>query len=109
LNVRSGYWFVEQPYQHQERLFNRWLQKSKTGNLLVLELGVGFNTPSVIRWPIEKIITDVAHARLIRVNMDYADVPEGIEEKSISVKARIASFVTLVSKQLKEKHKPILL
>jgi NAD-dependent SIR2 family protein deacetylase len=67
LNVRGGGWFVEKPYESQRAAFNTWL-RAAAGRLVVIEIGAGFNTPSVIRWPCEVITARRPNAHLIRIN-----------------------------------------
>jgi hypothetical protein len=42
-----------------------------------MELGVGFNTPGIIRYPFERMTYHNDNATLIRLNKDE---PEGFEE-----------------------------
>ncbi|MNP56926.1 hypothetical protein D3C76_1516940 [compost metagenome] len=44
---------------------------------MFIELGVGFNTPGIIRYPFEKMVYDNPNATLIRINKDY---PDGVAE-----------------------------
>jgi len=41
--------------------------------LLLIELGVGFNTPGVIRWPFERLTYSLPDAYLIRINAGYTE------------------------------------
>ena len=45
-----------------------FLTKSDSGRLILLELGVGFNTPSIIRFPFEKMAATRPESFLVRVN-----------------------------------------
>jgi hypothetical protein len=45
----------------------------------VLEIGAGFNTPTVTRFPMESIVRDVPGAKLIRVNPTHPHVPLDID------------------------------
>lgn len=83
LNVRGGHWFIEDPYKYQQEHFADWIQATVDERLLVLEIGAGFNTPGVIRWPLEKIVYSHPSANLIRVNPQWPDVPKEIVEKSV--------------------------
>ena len=48
--------------------------------LLLLEFGVGFNTPVIIRFPFEKIALTAPQATLVRFNRDYPQLQfEGIQ------------------------------
>ena len=61
--------------------------------LCIIELGVGFNTPGVIRWPFEKFTAKIPGAKLFRINRGYRDVrhpgypevPEELEGRAFSL------------------------
>ena len=42
-----------------------------TQHLLLLELGVGFNTPVIIRFPFERMAAQFPQTTLVRFNRDY--------------------------------------
>ena len=50
------------------------MNSSSEMRLCIIELGVGFNTPGVIRWPFEKFTRLIPGAKLFRVNRGYADI-----------------------------------
>ena len=75
MNVRGGDWFIETPYEVQGERFATWLLAAQAGRLLVLDVGSGFNTPSVVRWPAEQIAARHADADLVRVNRFRPEVP----------------------------------
>jgi NAD-dependent SIR2 family protein deacetylase len=85
LNVRGGDWFVEAPYEPQEQRFHAWLKGAATGPLLVLDVGTGFNTPSVIRWPAERLVATHADAHLVRVNLHHPHVPADLGARAIGL------------------------
>ena len=71
----------------------KFIEDSREGDLLLTEIGVGYNTPGVIRWPFENITREIPGAFLARVNTGYAEypdrtgypqVPREIREKSLS-------------------------
>jgi len=93
MNVRGGSWFIEEPYKEQSRRFNKWIQKVNSCQLLVIEIGAGFNTPGVVRWPMEQIVFKFENSHLIRVNLQYPQVPKEITEKSLVFKTRAKDFV----------------
>ena len=51
------------------------LLAAQAGRLLVLDVGSGFNTPSVVRWPAEQIVARHPNADLVRVNRFRPEVP----------------------------------
>src|SRR3990172_11033097 len=82
-NLRRDERFVEAPHMERQPAYAEFVNHSLSGKLLLLELGVGFNTPSVIRWPFEQIAFKHPYATLVRVNLDHSAVPGVIEEKSL--------------------------
>ena len=57
LNVFAGSWHINDHLQPQIEAANAWLQhvQQQGLNLVIVEIGSGFNTPGVIRWPLETI------------------------------------------------------
>ena len=100
MNVRGGYWFIEDPYREQAGRLDQWLDNNRERDLLVLEIGAGFNTPSVIRWPMERIVHAHPRAHLIRVNLQYPQVPREIAGKSISLQGPAMGAVTAIWKEM---------
>ena len=77
MNVRSGGFFIDDPYQQGAKNLNNWLKENSQKKLLFLEIGVGYNTPGVIRYPFENMYSQLPHANFIRINSDHSDVPKG--------------------------------
>jgi hypothetical protein len=76
LNVRAADWFLETPQATArvayETFVNRCVATRK--RLVLLELGCGFNTPSVIRWPGERMaVAGGGKVTLVRVNGSARD------------------------------------
>ncbi|KAJ7172993.1 hypothetical protein C8R43DRAFT_944041 [Mycena crocata] len=83
LNVRAADWFLETPQKDAAAAYAAWVarytKKEEGRRVVLLELGCGFNTPSVIRWPGERMAhTGGGKVTLIRVNGNPRDaaVPE---------------------------------
>ncbi|MBI5496087.1 MAG: NAD-dependent protein deacetylase of SIR2 family [Deltaproteobacteria bacterium] len=85
LNVRGGDWFIDKPYQPQAHRLRAWLDQAASGRLLVLDVGSGFNTPPVVRWPAEEIAHRHADAHLVRVNRDHPAVPAELGARALSL------------------------
>lgn len=87
VNVRSNERFVEDKRWHEmDDKYNEFIKKYKDKKLLLLEFGVGFNTPSIIRYPFENMTYYLKNTKLVRFNDKYPEVPEEIKEKSISLR-----------------------
>lgn len=94
VNLRKDNFFVEDDYWHErEKSFEKFINDNKNKKILFLELGAGFNTPSIIRYPFEELTYKIKNAFLIRVNDKYAFVPNDIEDKSLEVEDDIAEVV----------------
>lgn len=74
MNVRGGRWFIESPREKQRNDFEKWKETVKNSRLVIIEVGAGFNTPMVIRWPNENLVSQ-NNARLIRINLENSNVP----------------------------------
>ena len=49
-------------------------------------MGVGFNTPSIIRFPFEQLAYKHENITLIRINDKYSDVAFELKDQAISIK-----------------------
>ena len=96
MNVRAAHWFLETPYLPQRERLLSWLDLVSDRRLLVIEIGAGFNTPGVVRWPCEQITERHPSARMIRVNPFNADVPEALRDRSLSLACDGKTFVSAV-------------
>ena len=84
-NLRRDEHFVEAPHMQKRPACKLFLNRSHGGNLVLLELGVGFNTPSFIRWPFERITARHQSAALVRVNLTDAEIPNAIAGRTIGL------------------------
>jgi len=79
-NVRGGDWFIHDHYVPAQDRFIAWVNgvQEKGNKLVVLEIGSGWNTPIVTRWPMEAIVRETTGAALVRVNPNYPSCPRDI-------------------------------
>lgn len=100
-NLRRDGHFVESPHMEKQPAYAEFVNRSFAGRLVLLELGVGFNTPGIIRWPFEEMTMRHPRASLLRVNMGDATVPARIEGKSIAFRENAAQVIQdLLNEQL---------
>lgn len=85
LNVNLGAHYINDHHLPGLDALNRWLNTHKHTKLVVLEIGAGFNTPGVIRYPDEAITQALPNARLIRINPDASHVPTTIANRAASL------------------------
>ncbi len=62
-------------YKKEQERYVDWLESTNGKKLCIIELGVGFNTPGVIRWPFEKLTYMHDNAHLFRINKGYKEWP----------------------------------
>lgn len=84
LNLRKDSYFVEDvKWHHMNKNYSDFLN-GIDGKFVFLEIGVGFNTPGIIRYPFEQMTYNNEDATLIRLNLDYPQaIPEN-KDKTIS-------------------------
>lgn len=86
MNLRCDQYFVEDNAWHEaEKRFGEYLSECQDKKTLLLELGVGFNTPTIIRFPFEKLMREHRNMSLIRLNLDEAVVPEAFGERAVGI------------------------
>ena len=97
-NLRKDSSFVEEIHMKNLPAYTQYVEMAKYKKITLLELGVGFNTPVIIRYPFENITREYPNnVRLIRVNLNNATVPIFIQHHSLSVEKDIAElFKSLV-------------
>lgn len=78
VNLRHNEYFVQDSAWRQcNERYQAFLQEVSGGPIVYLELGAGFNTPGIIRFPFEQMTYQNPNATLIRVNRDH---PVGAKE-----------------------------
>lgn len=77
--------YDESGYLNQWQLYTKWLQGTLNRKILVLELGVGLQCPSVIRWPFEKVAFFNQKASFWRVNEKLYQLSEELNGKGTSI------------------------
>ncbi len=99
MNLRCDRYFVEDEAWHEaEKNFGVFLNQCKNEKTVLMELGVGFNTPTIIRFPFENLVREHKNISLIRCNLDEAVVPESIGNRGLGINADIAQSIEDVKK-----------
>ena len=90
LNLRSDGTFVEDEGWHAAcARYERFIRRYGGGRVLFLELGVGMNTPGIIKYPFLKMTHANADARYACVNLDMAYAPREIASQSVCLSGDI--------------------
>lgn len=96
MNLRCDQYFVQDEAWYQaEKRFGDFLNEALKSQkkLLLLELGVGFNTPTIIRFPFEKLVKENKQINLLRLNLNEAVIPGSIEKRAIGINQDIKATV----------------
>ncbi len=93
MNLRSDDKFVEDEGWHQaaERYEN--FLRTRNGKILFLELGVGYNTPGIIKYPFWQMTAKNPEATYACVNYGEAVCPEDIRKQSICIDGDIGQVI----------------
>lgn len=86
-NLRCDSIFVEQPHPVNWDRYEHFIQEERAQKTVFLELGVGFNTPMIIRFPFETLVSCFPTARMVRIDNIHADLPQTIRKQSLSIRA----------------------
>jgi NAD-dependent SIR2 family protein deacetylase len=94
MNLRGDDKFVEDEGWHKaQRRYSEFLQTYANGSVLFLELGVGGNTPVIIKYPFWKMTYQNPSAVYCCINLGEAVAPKEIAERSICVDADIGQVL----------------
>ncbi len=94
MNLRKdGYFVQDEEWYKAEQRFSDFLTEAMDKKLVLLELGVGFNTPMIIKFPFEKLVREHENIKLIRLNLEQAVVPEDISDRAVSINADMSESI----------------
>ena len=95
MNLRADNTFVEDEGWHQAAFrYEDFLRRHKNLNILFLELGVGYNTPGIIKYPFWQMTDKWENATYACINAGDAVAPEEIKQKSICINGDIGSVIS---------------
>lgn len=103
MHLRCDNYFVEDEQWHEAAdRYADFLEQNRGKKVVLIELGVGFNTPVIIRFPFEKLVRKNATYSLIRLNMNEAVVPESFGKRAVGIGGDMAGVITDIRKQMKK-------
>ena len=94
MNLRSDNKFVEDEGWHRaaER-YESFLRTREGGRILFLELGVGYNTPVIIKYPFWQMTAKNPSATYACINQGQAMCPREIQQQAICIDADIGCIL----------------
>lgn len=94
MNLRSDDTFVEDGDWHiAAKRYSDFIRAGAGHNTLFLELGVGMNTPGIIKYPFWKMTENDPNAFYVCINYGEAYCPREIEQRSICIDGDIGDIV----------------
>lgn len=94
-NLRKDSSFVEDEGWHRaSEQYQQYLQQSRGKKTLFLELGVGYNTPGIIKVPFLQQCYQREESFFLSINQDYWKIPSELKGKSLLLQGDISQIVS---------------
>lgn len=85
-NLRCDDKFVQdEGWYKAKNNYEKFINENKDKRILFLELGVGDNTPVIIKYPFIRMTYEFKNASYICINKGYSFIPDKIKNKSIII------------------------
>ena len=101
MNLRSDDKFVEDEGWHEAAKRYEEFNETHKGKVLYLELGVGYNTPVIIKYPFWQRTFDNPNATYACINFSDAECPEQIKDRSILIEGDIGKVLEDLKGEMK--------
>ena len=96
MNLRSDSTFVQDAgWEAAAKRYEKFMEDHRGQNVVFLELGVGYNTPGIIKYNFWQYAHNWRNAFYVCINKGEADIPGEIREKSVGIDADIAEVLYL--------------
>ena len=94
MNLRADSTFVQDKnWDKQKSKYEKFLKNSNNSKILFLELGVGFNTPSIIKYNFWRMTLNNKKSVYASINLGECYGASNIEERSICIDADISEVL----------------
>ncbi|MDE5833877.1 MAG: hypothetical protein K2H64_13035, partial [Desulfovibrio sp.] len=80
----DGTFVQDEAWDKANDLYALFISRFGGSKLVILEIGVGYNTPSIIRYPFQALAAYAERSTLIRINREHPEVPGKLEDRAIS-------------------------
>lgn len=88
---KDGYFIQDDLWYKQNDKYEKFLDENKDKSVLLLEFGVGFNTPGIIRFPFEQMTSQNKNWKLIRFNKEDMTFYD-LDDRFIGINEDINTF-----------------
>lgn len=98
MNLRADRTFVEDSgWQRAADRYEEFLRRHSSGNTLFLELGVGYNTPGIVKYPFREMTRQNPDAFYVCINLSKEAVPEEIRSRSLCLAGDIGEILRAIA------------
>lgn len=95
MNLRSDNTFVQDDgWDMAAERYELFMQRHKDLNIVFLEIGVGYNTPVIIKYPFWQWTAQNKNAFYVCLNYDNAECPKEIEKQAICISGDADKILT---------------
>lgn len=97
VNIRKDEYFVQdEAWYTASDEYNAFLDEILGKRVVFIELGVGFNTPGIIRYPFERMTYKNPNATIIRLNRDYPNGSVENKDKTIAFNEDMMEVISVL-------------
>ena len=94
MNLRKDANFVQDKNWYvQAKKYEEFINNAKDKKMVLLEIGVGFNTPGIIRFPFERMVEENEDTYLVRINKEYPSAILDISDKLVSFNENVSKII----------------
>lgn len=94
MNLRCDNSFVQDEGWHAAaKRYEEFIRRHRNLHILFLELGVGFNTPGIIKYPFMQMTAENPKAIYACINMNEAYAPDEIADRAICIDGDIGKVI----------------
>lgn len=103
-NVRCDNRFIEEPHVANYANYNQFLSKylKDKKKVLLIEIGVGFSTPSIIRFPFDNLVKKNENVYLVRINSKSSEVPN-VNGRAFSMTNDATTIISRLAAEILDK------
>lgn len=96
MNLRADNTFVQDAgWEAAAKCYEKFMEDHRGQNVVFLELGVGYNTPGIIKYNFWQYAHNWRNAFYVCINKGDAYVPKEIENKAVGINADLAKVLYL--------------
>ena len=101
MNLRADHTFVEDVgWKAASERYHQFLEQYKDRNIIYLELGVGFNTPGIIKYPFLQKTIENPKAHFIQINLNPYPLPNRFKQQSLILNADLSSALKDILREI---------